>query len=1286
MAPTNYPYLDLTVLPEIRPHVITSRAVILFDDGFSTVHWANGEGASLLGLPVLRDLLDGELSLNAAMSRQISSAIEQLDDHDEVSAVVRIGRVLRTRLLGFNVRRVKLPGGETAVLMVTEELHGRGHSEQDMARTAVDCLDGYSHASAVLAANGEIIAASEHFNALDVSDDELGKLVSEVASEDDRLVKRLITTANGSLAAGIARLSDDPASHILIIADADESGVTSGTGDDPAMTAAAAVAAEAANAEDSTGDVDSGDGGGEGDSDGEEAAAPAVGAFSNRRSAGAAGLGRWYYKQPKQADDTSDEADSSDESADEATQGQDGETVAAANDPAKDGSEGDSSAKEASEPDNSEPVAPDAENAAASNDEALQEAEATDETTDNRADDDKAATSDEAASTSSNSETSEAILEKSGLIKETSYTDGSDEDANPIEGAANADDDVEEDAQPDETPAPTDLTDDEGFEFTVGPKPIRFVWDMDTNNEFRSVSDEFALAVGPNAANVVGRTWSDLCKELEIDNGEEVTTLLSKGDTWSGKTVLWPVEGTDLRVPIDLAGLPSYGRNRVFEGFNGFGIVRTADAVVDPRASGLSLTAAAASAAAAGTAAAAATAAGLTSESNSEDDDVTEVDGTTTSDIDDSSSKETVDTTDQSDSPDDAPDDSKVVDLGKRRESKNGRTLSSDEQETFEEIGEKLTDSSASDEEIKDDATETSKPDEKETPNESFTPSAFSGPSRKPLGTTSTDEAASVGTPEHNVDTSILARLPIPVLVYRANDLLFGNDQFFEQTGYSDLSNLATAGGIDALFGGQEIGDDDTQSAIYHANGDKLDLQANLQCVPWDDDRAMLLTLRTPDGDDDGGDDGDGGGGDGDGDDGNDDGDNGGEDGGSSSEPVKMDAAPTNGPAARLAEVVPLHQTSPKPAFGGLGAEDLRNILDTATDGVVILSDEGIVRALNKSAEALFDVEPDSILEQSFTKILAPESHRSAMDYLSGMSGTGVASLMNDGREVIGKTAKGGLIPLFMTIGKLQQTNACCAVMRDITQWKKAEEELLSAKSIAETASAQKTEFLAKVSHEIRTPLNAIIGFSDMMIEERFGKIDNDRYRGYLRDIHRSGNHVLELVNDLLDISKIEAGKMELEFDACDLNTIVSESVALTQPDANKERIIIRTSLSAVVPKVVADPRSLRQIILNLVSNSIKYTKPGGQVIVSTVYEESGEVVLRVRDTGIGMSELELTRALKPFQQINTESSTQGTGLGLPLTKAMVEANRARFEIESKPEEGTLVEVFFPNQRVLADR
>ena len=1253
MAPTNYPYLDLTVLPEIRPHVITSRAVMLYDDGFTTVLWANGEGTSLLGSPVLRDLLNSKLSLNAAMSRQISSAIEQLDDHDEVSAVVRIGRVLRSHLLGFNVQRIKLPGGETAVLMVTEELHGRSHTEQDMARTAVDCLDGYSHASAILTANGDLVATSEHFSALEVSPGELANLAREVSTEDDRLVKRLIATTNGSLAAGIARLSDDPASHILIIADTDEIEETA-----PAAAAAATASATEADANAAPGqDAGNGDEDGAnladaGNGNSEGATAPTVGAFSNRRGAG---LGRWYYKQPKEAsaDDAGPKEAQAVETEDQTVVSEVRDSPDATTTPADHA--GIAEAEDApSEAVNSSSITePEIHGEQTSQPETEDAAETSLEDTATTA-----AVTAAAAAAASGGSTSSAreSLEKSGLIQETSFSDSSDDTAETDTTAADPGDDTQTSAD-----APSDIANDEGFEFTVGPKPIRFVWDMDTNNQFRSVSDELVSAVGPNSADLVGRTWTDLCKELEIDNGDEVTALLNEGDTWSGKTVFWPVESTDLRVPIDLAGLPSYGTNRAFEGFNGFGIVRTADAVVDPRATGLSF--------------------GRTdSDPASDDENDGDADIVEETDIDSGSTDELANAASTEETTTEA---SKIVNLDQRRESKADRALSSDEQETFEEIGEKLADEATQKtEDTNSDSTEAKTLGDKK-PADAFIPSAFSGLSRKTLSPTQDDTPATVGTPEHNVDTSILARLPIPVLVYRANDLLFGNAQFFEHTGYADLAQLVAAGGIDALFGKTETTDGDTQSAIYHANGDQLDVRANLQRVPWDDDRAMLLTLRNG-GDNDGG--GEGGGSNDGGVRDNNNNDDGGNSDGSTSGQTSGSPPSTDGPAARLAKIVPLHKTDTKPAFDGLGAEDLRNILDTATDGVVILSDEGIVRALNKSAEALFDVEPDAILDQSFTKILAPESHRSAMDYLSGMSGTGVASLMNDGREVIGKTAKGGLIPLFMTIGKLEQTNACCAVTRDITQWKKAEEELLSAKSIAETASAQKTEFLAKVSHEIRTPLNAIIGFSDMMIEERFGKIDNDRYRGYLRDIHRSGNHVLELVNDLLDISKIEAGKMELEFDACDLNTTVSETVALTQPDANRERMIIRTSLSAVVPKVVADSRSLRQIILNLVSNSIKYTKPGGQIIVSTIYEESGEVVLRVRDTGIGMSEMELARALKPFQQINAESNTQGTGLGLPLTKAMVEANRARFEIDSKPEEGTLVEIFFPSQRVLADR
>jgi signal transduction histidine kinase len=251
-------------------------------------------------------------------------------------------------------------------------------------------------------------------------------------------------------------------------------------------------------------------------------------------------------------------------------------------------------------------------------------------------------------------------------------------------------------------------------------------------------------------------------------------------------------------------------------------------------------------------------------------------------------------------------------------------------------------------------------------------------------------------------------------------------------------------------------------------------------------------------------------------------------------------------------------------------------------------------------------------------------------------------------------------------------------------QWKQTEQDLIEAKHRAETASSAKSDFLAKISHEIRTPLNSIIGFSEVMIEEQFGLIGNERYRGYLKDIHASGGHLLSLINDLLDLSKIEAGKLQLTFTGVALNDLMQQCVAIMQPQANRERIIIRTALAPALPQVVADARSVRQIVLNLLSNSLKFTAAGGQVIISTALNDAGGVVLRVRDTGVGMTEKDIVTALEPFRQLAT-SPRGGTGLGLPLTKAMAEANRAKFHLMSAPKEGTLVEITFPASSILAE-
>jgi signal transduction histidine kinase len=232
---------------------------------------------------------------------------------------------------------------------------------------------------------------------------------------------------------------------------------------------------------------------------------------------------------------------------------------------------------------------------------------------------------------------------------------------------------------------------------------------------------------------------------------------------------------------------------------------------------------------------------------------------------------------------------------------------------------------------------------------------------------------------------------------------------------------------------------------------------------------------------------------------------------------------------------------------------------------------------------------------------------------------------------------------------------------------------------------ARRLDFLAKVSHEVRTPLNSILGFTELMLEERLGAIGNARYKGYLEDIHQSGLYALSLLDDLLDISKIDAGKFDLDFTAVDLPELVEACVNSLQPLAKRERILLRTSLAPNLPAVIADRRRLKQILLNLLSNAIKFTKAGGQVIISARLIDDGDLRLRVHDNGVGMTRDEIAFAMQPFRQLDTSPRKQtGTGLGLPVTKALVEANRALLLIASESGAGTSADVIFPKDRLAA--
>ncbi|RLQ87241.1 ATP-binding protein [Notoacmeibacter ruber] len=513
---------------------------------------------------------------------------------------------------------------------------------------------------------------------------------------------------------------------------------------------------------------------------------------------------------------------------------------------------------------------------------------------------------------------------------------------------------------------------------------------------------------------------------------------------------------------------------------------------------------------------------------------------------------------------------------------------------------------------------------------------------------------------------SALARLPIASLVLDHGKIAYASRSLLTLTAYRDVATIEESGGFAALFDEAASADGDRRGGppvqMVKSDGSVVPINAQMQAIGWNEGSALLFAfMPLPGSEEDQADD-------------------------TPQIEAQDQQAETYAAATDLiSEEEAERRVEETAAPLRRHVEELTAILDTATDGVVLLTPEGDIRAMNRSSEALFGDDAESLRDRPFRQLFAYESRLTIDAYLASLRESERASVLNDGREVIGKEKGGGFIPLFITLGKLPANGGYCVVLRDITPWKRVENELRQARRAAEDASAQKTEFLARVSHEVRTPLNAIIGFSELMISERFGPVGNPRYRDYLRDIQKSGNHVLDLVNDLLDISKIEGGHQEMEYEAIGLNEVVADAVAMLQPQANAERVIIRTSLSSGLPDVVADPRSIKQIAINLLTNAVKFTSAGGQVIVSTGPNRDGSVALRFRDSGIGMSEEDISQALKPFKQISTLRRTRrdGTGLGLPLTKALVEANKARFSIESEPNIGTLVEVTFPPERVL---
>ena len=275
--------------------------------------------------------------------------------------------------------------------------------------------------------------------------------------------------------------------------------------------------------------------------------------------------------------------------------------------------------------------------------------------------------------------------------------------------------------------------------------------------------------------------------------------------------------------------------------------------------------------------------------------------------------------------------------------------------------------------------------------------------------------------------------------------------------------------------------------------------------------------------------------------------------------------------------------------------------------------------------------------------------------------------------------------------GRRQRPAAAARVFihtfRDISERKRAEDRMRSALDEADAANRAKTTFIANMSHELRTPLNAIIGFSEIIQNEMLGAIGNPRYREYASDIAHSGTHLLDIINDILDLSKVEAGQFKVREESVDLAAVIERCLTLIGGKAGAAVLTLRREIGADLPKLLADMRLVTQIVLNLLSNAVKFTTPGGAVTVAAVLED-GSVVLRVADTGIGIAAKELANVAKPFYQIDSglARKREGTGLGLALVSTYCGLHQAELTIDSAVGRGTVATVRFPRERTLANQ
>jgi PAS domain S-box-containing protein len=365
-----------------------------------------------------------------------------------------------------------------------------------------------------------------------------------------------------------------------------------------------------------------------------------------------------------------------------------------------------------------------------------------------------------------------------------------------------------------------------------------------------------------------------------------------------------------------------------------------------------------------------------------------------------------------------------------------------------------------------------------------------------------------------------------------------------------------------------------------------------------------------------------------------------------------------------------------------------RESLEAVPDALLMVNSTGRVVLANTHAEALFGYRREEILGKPVEALL-PERFRSAhVGHRTRYFIAPRARAMGAGLELFACRKDGSEFPVEISLSPLrldEGTFAICGV-RDVTEQKKLHEELRrkngeleQQNQLIQQANRLKSEFLANMSHELRTPLNGIIGFAEIMHDERVGPISDD-HKEYLRDILTSARHLLQLINDILDLSKVEAGKFEFTPRPIDLEMVVAEARDVVRTLAAKRHIKLATSVAPSLTGIVADPRSLKQVLYNFLSNALKFTPEGGEVSVCVTEDDRDFFRLEVRDTGIGIRAEDMGRLFVEFQRLHSGPASQyaGTGLGLALTKRIVEAQGGRVGVESAPGKGSTFYAVLP--------